>query len=154
MTAGTRQDRSWTLGNSEHCPVGGPERSWVTWSGGVPREGVTVFRRVRGCRESWRDPPSLRTRPARGRSGVALTARSSGRARVTPAHLHALALSACYNRIALGHAIAYEKSLSAEQFHTLVLEPGLVIYSVYNGYWYWGRPSPAQVRADLRAVTE
>src|ERR1700734_3196253 len=22
--------------------------------------------------------------------------------------------------------------------HTLVLEPGLVIYSVYNGYWYWG----------------
>jgi peroxiredoxin len=38
--------------------------------------------------------------------------------------------------------------------HTLVLEPGLVIYSVYNGYWYWGRPSPAQLRADLRAVTE
>ena len=26
--------------------------------------------------------------------------------------------------------------------HTLVLEPGLVIYSVYNGYWYWGRPRP------------
>jgi hypothetical protein len=38
--------------------------------------------------------------------------------------------------------------------YTLVLEPGLVIYSVYNGYWYWGRPSPAQLRADLRAVTE
>jgi peroxiredoxin len=38
--------------------------------------------------------------------------------------------------------------------HTLVLEPGLVIYSVYNGYWYWGRLSPAQLRADLRAVTE
>jgi hypothetical protein len=38
--------------------------------------------------------------------------------------------------------------------HTLVLEPGLVISSVYNGYWYWGRPSPAQLRADLRAVTE
>ena len=38
--------------------------------------------------------------------------------------------------------------------HTLVLEPGLVIYSVYNGYWYWGRPSPGQLRADLRAVTE
>ena len=26
--------------------------------------------------------------------------------------------------------------------HTLVLEPGLVIYSIYNGYWFWGRPSP------------
>jgi hypothetical protein len=38
--------------------------------------------------------------------------------------------------------------------YTLVLEPGLVIYSVYNGYWYWGRPSSAQLRADLRAVTE
>jgi peroxiredoxin len=38
--------------------------------------------------------------------------------------------------------------------HTLVLEPGLVIYSVYNGYWYWGRPSSAELRADLRAVTE
>jgi peroxiredoxin len=38
--------------------------------------------------------------------------------------------------------------------HTLVLEPGLVIYSVYNGYWYWGRPSPSRLRADLRAVTE
>ena len=25
--------------------------------------------------------------------------------------------------------------------HTLVLKPGLVIYSVYNGYWFWGRPS-------------
>src|ERR1700685_816644 len=31
--------------------------------------------------------------------------------------------------------------------HTLVLEPGLVIYSVYNGYWYWGRPAPAALRA-------
>ena len=38
--------------------------------------------------------------------------------------------------------------------HTVVLEPGLVIYAVYNGYWYWGRPSPAQLRTDLRAVTE
>lgn len=29
--------RSWALSNSEYCPVGGPERSWVTWSGGMPR---------------------------------------------------------------------------------------------------------------------
>jgi len=24
--------------------------------------------------------------------------------------------------------------------HTLVLKPGLVVHSVYNGYWFWGRP--------------
>src|SRR5216684_4871992 len=37
--------------------------------------------------------------------------------------------------------------------HTLVLEPGLVIYSIYNGYWYWGRPSVIDLWHDLRAVT-
>ena len=25
--------------------------------------------------------------------------------------------------------------------HTLVLKPGLVVHSIYNGYWFWGRPS-------------
>jgi hypothetical protein len=38
--------------------------------------------------------------------------------------------------------------------YTLVLEPGLVIYSIYNGYWFWGRPSIEDLRRDLRAVTE
>jgi hypothetical protein len=38
--------------------------------------------------------------------------------------------------------------------HTLVLKPGLVIYSIYNGYWFWGRPSVADLWHDLRAVTE
>jgi peroxiredoxin len=37
--------------------------------------------------------------------------------------------------------------------HTLVLKPGLVIHSVYNGYWYWGRPSVTDLWHDLRAVT-
>src|SRR5215470_16238497 len=37
--------------------------------------------------------------------------------------------------------------------HTLVLKPGLVIHSLYNGYWYWGRPSVEDLRRDLRAVT-
>jgi len=37
--------------------------------------------------------------------------------------------------------------------HTLVLEPGLVIHSVYPGYWYWDRPSLAELRQDLRAIT-
>jgi peroxiredoxin len=37
--------------------------------------------------------------------------------------------------------------------HTLVLKPGLVIHSVYNGYWFWGRPSIEDLRRDLRALT-
>jgi peroxiredoxin len=37
--------------------------------------------------------------------------------------------------------------------HTLVLKPGLEIYSVYNGYWFWGRPSVEDLRQDLRAVS-
>jgi peroxiredoxin len=37
--------------------------------------------------------------------------------------------------------------------HTLVLKPGLVIHSIYNGYWFWGRPSVEDLRQDLRAVT-
>jgi peroxiredoxin len=37
--------------------------------------------------------------------------------------------------------------------HTIVLEPGLVIYKVYEGYWFWGRPSVEELRQDLRVVT-
>jgi peroxiredoxin len=37
--------------------------------------------------------------------------------------------------------------------HTLVLKPGLVIHSVYNGYWFWGRPSIVDLWQDLRAVS-
>ena len=37
--------------------------------------------------------------------------------------------------------------------HTLVLKPGLVIHSIYNGYWFWGRPSTADLWRDLREVT-
>src|SRR6266511_4272552 len=36
--------------------------------------------------------------------------------------------------------------------HTFVLEPGLRIFSIYNGYWYWGRPSMSELRVDLRAL--
>ena len=36
--------------------------------------------------------------------------------------------------------------------HTLVLKPGLVVHRVYNGYWFWGRPSVADLWHDLRAV--
>ncbi len=37
--------------------------------------------------------------------------------------------------------------------HTLVLKPGLVIHSIYNGYWFWGRPSFAELWRDLRAAS-
>ena len=36
--------------------------------------------------------------------------------------------------------------------HTFVLAPGLRIHSLYNGYWYWGRPSNEDLRRDLREV--
>ncbi len=36
--------------------------------------------------------------------------------------------------------------------HTLVLEPGLLIHKIYDGYWFWGRPSPEDLRQDLRNV--
>lgn len=36
--------------------------------------------------------------------------------------------------------------------HTFVLEPGLKIFRIYNGYWYWGRPSPEDLRRDLREM--
>jgi peroxiredoxin len=36
--------------------------------------------------------------------------------------------------------------------YTLVLGPGLVIYRVYNGYWFWGRPSFVDLWHDLREV--
>src|SRR5580698_3608502 len=37
--------------------------------------------------------------------------------------------------------------------YTLVLKPRLVIYSIYNGYWFWGRPSMADLWRDLRVAT-
>ncbi len=37
--------------------------------------------------------------------------------------------------------------------HTLVLKPGLVIHRIYNGYWFWGRPSVVDLWHDLRDVT-
>jgi peroxiredoxin len=38
--------------------------------------------------------------------------------------------------------------------HTLVLEPGLRVYKVYNGYWFFGRPTAEELRLDLRAVLQ
>lgn len=38
--------------------------------------------------------------------------------------------------------------------HVLVLEPGLVVYKIYYGYWFFGRPTIEELRQDLRAVTK
>ena len=38
--------------------------------------------------------------------------------------------------------------------HTIVLEPGLVICSIYMGYWFFGRPTVEELRQDLRAVVK
>jgi hypothetical protein len=37
--------------------------------------------------------------------------------------------------------------------HVIVLEPGLVIHKIYNGYWFFGRPTTEELRQDLRAVS-
>jgi peroxiredoxin len=34
--------------------------------------------------------------------------------------------------------------------HTLVLQPGLRVYKIYNGYWFFGRPTVEELRLDLR----
>jgi hypothetical protein len=34
----------------------------------------------------------------------------------------------------------------------IVLEPGLVVYKVYDGYWFFGRPTLEDLRQDLRAM--
>ena len=36
--------------------------------------------------------------------------------------------------------------------HTIVLEPGLSVYRIYNGYWFFGRPTVEELRQDVRAV--
>ena len=38
--------------------------------------------------------------------------------------------------------------------HTLVLEPDLRVYKIYNGYWFFGRPTVEELRLDLRAVLQ
>ena len=37
--------------------------------------------------------------------------------------------------------------------HTIVLKPGLVIHTIYDGYWFWGRPSFVDLWHDLRVAS-
>ena len=36
--------------------------------------------------------------------------------------------------------------------HVIVLEPGLVTFKIYTGYWFFGRPTIEELRQDLRAA--
>jgi len=36
--------------------------------------------------------------------------------------------------------------------HTFALMPDLTIHNIYNGYWYLGRPTLDELRADLRGM--
>jgi peroxiredoxin len=38
--------------------------------------------------------------------------------------------------------------------HVIVLEPGLIIYKIYDGYWFFGRPTMEDLRQDMRAVSK
>jgi peroxiredoxin len=35
----------------------------------------------------------------------------------------------------------------------VTLDPELTIHTAYNGYWFWGRPTEAELVADLRAIS-
>jgi peroxiredoxin len=37
--------------------------------------------------------------------------------------------------------------------HTIVLGPELTVYKIYNGYWFWGRPSFYDLWTDLRDLS-
>jgi peroxiredoxin len=36
---------------------------------------------------------------------------------------------------------------------TFTLQPDLTIHRVYDGYWYWGRPTVEDLRQDMRAIS-
>jgi peroxiredoxin len=36
--------------------------------------------------------------------------------------------------------------------HTILLKPGLVVHKIYEGYWYWGRPTTHELHVDLREI--
>lgn len=38
--------------------------------------------------------------------------------------------------------------------HTIVLRPGLIVHTIYNGYWFFGRPTLDELRQDLRIISQ
>jgi peroxiredoxin len=37
--------------------------------------------------------------------------------------------------------------------HVFLLKPKLEVYKIYNGYWYWGRPTLHELHTDLREIS-
>jgi peroxiredoxin len=37
--------------------------------------------------------------------------------------------------------------------YSFTLYPDLTIYRIYNGYWFWGRPTREELRMDFRAIS-
>ena len=69
--------------------AGGPERSWVAWSGGRVRSAVVVFRHWGGCRLASRGLPFLVVCLAMGARGAALRRLILWSPPVTPARRRA-----------------------------------------------------------------
>lgn len=38
--------------------------------------------------------------------------------------------------------------------YTFSLGPDLTIHKIYNGWWYVGRPTPEELRQDMRAIMQ
>jgi hypothetical protein len=38
--------------------------------------------------------------------------------------------------------------------HTIVCAPDRIVHKIYNGYWFFGRPTVEELRQDLRAVLQ
>jgi peroxiredoxin len=68
----------------------------------------------------------------------------------TGAHWTFLADENLEVRSALGIEEYVDSRHTASVPHTVVLAPGLEIFKIYVGFWFWGRPSIYDLWADLR----
>ena len=69
----------------------------------------------------------------------------------------ALAVSfGCRTKRAKGsrHRRIHRCRTQSDDSHVIVLEPGLIVYKIYNGYWFFGRPTLEDLRQDLRAILQ
>jgi hypothetical protein len=60
---------------------------------------------------------------------------------------------ASFRRISISSNTRIDPAQNPMIPHIIVLEPGLIIYKIYNGYWFFDRPTIEELRHDLRAVT-
>jgi hypothetical protein len=48
--------------------------------------------------------------------------------------------------------IAEYTDLEHNPMHVIVLEPGLLILKIYDGYWFLGRPTIEELRQDVEEM--